>query len=248
MVVGGTVVTLTAVALMSRSAIDPGLMATAARGTLLVRLLETGTLKPARSITYSSPLVGRQSEVMLLVQEGIRVRSGDVIARLDTRELEIELERAVQAVRQAEVDLRVAEAERGQAEAELDSVVEGAGAIDLFEAETNLQLAERRAVLMRADYENLKPLLANQFITREEFDRLGFELEQAEAQLEITRKRVDLLRQQTRPRRLQQAELQLTQRDARFQHVGLQVTEARSRVVALQEAIASATITARQTV
>ena len=240
------VLAATAVALVSLTSVEDELIASAQRGTLSVRLLETGTMKPVRSITYSSPLVGRQSEITFLVQEGTRVQAGDLIARLDTRELDVELVRSVQAVRQAEVDLRVAEAERDQAQADRDSVTGGSGAIDLFEAQTNLELAEKRTALMRADYAKLQPLIDRQFITREELDRLGLELQQAEADLEITRRRVELLQQQTRPRNVRQAELQLTQRDARLQYVRLQLVEARARVTALEEAIATASIHARQ--
>ena len=239
-------VAATAAALMSRATGDAEFLATVHRGQLAVRMFETGTLKPVRSITYSSPLVGYQSELIFLVREGTRVQPGDILARLDTRALELELEQAVHLTRQVEVDRRVAEAERDQAEADLESVVTGAGAVDLFEAERNLELTRKRAELMRADYERLQPLLENQFITREEFDRLGLELEQAEVEVEVRGRRFELLRQQTRPRNRRQAELRLTQSDARLQHLGLQQADAAARVTALREAISSATVHARQ--
>lgn len=245
-VVGTLVLAVTVAGLVRLNTAGEGLVATVGRGTLSVRLLETGTLKPVRSITYSSPLVGRQTEVTYLVQEGTRVQTGDVIARLDTRELEVELDRATQAVRQAEVDVRVAEAERDQAEADLDSLSAGSGAIDLYEAQTNLELTERRTALMQADFAKLQPLIEKQFITREELNRLGLELEEAQAELEISRRRFELLQKQTRPRSLRQAELQLTQRDARFQYVQLQLSEARMRISDLEDAIVASSVTARQ--
>ena len=95
--------------LWRRAAIDDALMVPVRKGTLSARLTVSGTLKPVQSITYRSPLGGREAEVVSLVAEGTRVNEGDLLVRLDTSDLRRELERAVQEQRQARVDLQVAD-------------------------------------------------------------------------------------------------------------------------------------------
>ena len=73
------------------SPIDRALTVLVHRGTLTLRLTETGVLRPAQSITYRAPLAGRELEITFLAPEGFKVNEGDLILRLDTGELEAEL-------------------------------------------------------------------------------------------------------------------------------------------------------------
>ena len=72
----------------------PELVAPVRKGPLTARLTVTGTLKPIQVMTYRSPLVGRDAELVALVAEGTMVKEGDLVARLDTTALSVELERA----------------------------------------------------------------------------------------------------------------------------------------------------------
>src|SRR5687767_14869202 len=62
---------------MSRSAPPGAFVATVRRGPLVARLTASGALKPVQSITYRSPLSGREAEIVFLVAEGTRVGEGD---------------------------------------------------------------------------------------------------------------------------------------------------------------------------
>src|SRR6266702_2132920 len=57
------------------------------------------------------------------------VRKGPLTARLNTTELQRELERAHQEVRQSKLEVQVADIERREAEAALTGVSEGEGAL-----------------------------------------------------------------------------------------------------------------------
>src|SRR5262249_31978917 len=100
--------------LWRRTAADAALTVPVRKGTLSARWTVSGTVKPVQSITYRSPLGGREAEIVSLVPEGTRVGEGDLLVRLDTSELRRELERAVQEQRQARVDLQVAEMDRAE--------------------------------------------------------------------------------------------------------------------------------------
>src|SRR5215213_1493069 len=88
---------------------DDAMVVTVARGELIARLTSSGTLKPIQSITYRSPIPGRDVEIRDLAPEGSRVTAGDLLARLDSTDLEVELARVRQEYRQAQIDLQVAE-------------------------------------------------------------------------------------------------------------------------------------------
>jgi RND family efflux transporter MFP subunit len=132
-------------------------------------------LRPAESITYRSPLAGRETEITYLTPEGTYVHEGDLLVRLDTTGLAEELERAIAVARQADVEVKAAEADRADAAAAVESATEGAGALDAEEAAAKLKLAEKNVARLRAEYEGLKPLLDKGFITKDELDKAQFE-------------------------------------------------------------------------
>jgi HlyD family secretion protein len=222
-----------------------GLVAVAKRADITVALVETGILRPAESITYRSPLVGRDAELTFLTPEGTYVEEGDLLARLDAAELTRELERALDTTRQAEVGVAVAAAQREDAIADVESVTEGERALEIEEAKAKLLLTEKKVARLQEDYDGLKPLLAKGFITREELDRSALDLEQAQTELGLMRKRVNLLTGKAQPREEQRARLQLAQRNAQLANSQLQAKEVAALVASLKGAINACSIYAR---
>ena len=245
--IGVTTTTLAAaVAVLTRQPAADDLVAVVRRGTLSVRLTEPGILKPAESVTYRSPIEGRELEVVALTPEGIRVNEGDLVARLDSTPLQLELERAVDALRQARIDRQVADAEWQDARSAVDGLADGEGALTLEEAQTELRLAERKAERSRAEYESLTPLLERGYITREELERSAFELEQADAAARLGRRRLDVLQSRKQPREQQRASLQLAQREAERNNAEQKANELERRVQALRAAVEHCSIYARR--
>lgn len=241
----GAVVVAAGVAFWPRPAVDEAFIATVKRGTIAPRLTVSGVLKPLESLTYRSPLGGREAEITFLVAEGTRVGEGDLLVRLDTSELQRELERAASDVRQARVDLQVAELDRQEGEAAITSLAEGEGALTIDEARTRLQLAEKKVDRLRQEYETLKPLLDKGFVTREELRKTADELEQAEEDLALARRKSEVLIGQTHPRDRQRAALQLAQKEAQRENVRARVQEAEARARRLQEQIENCSMYAR---
>ena len=215
------------------------------KGTLVTRLTMSGVLKPAQAITYRSPLGGRETEVTFLVPEGTRVNEGDLAARLDTTDIRRELDRATRNCVRPQVDLKVAEIEEQDGRAAIDSIVQGEGALSVDEVRTRLQLAETRVERLRHE-QDLKPLLEKGFITREELRKTSDELEQAEEELALARRKADILVEQTRPRDRQRAQLQLAQRQAQLENVRTPGPEAEARVKVLQDQVEDCNLYARR--
>ncbi len=190
--------------------------------------------------------MGRETEVVFLAPEGTHVNAGDLVVRLDTTGLEQELERAVQTRRQADAELQLVQAELEEAAAVLESMTEGERALEVDEAQIKLQLTERRTDRLREEYEGLKPLLDRGYITRDELERSAVDLEQAQAELEMTRRRVTLLTGRTYPREQQRARVELARRQARLEQSRQMRAEAVQAVTALQAAMDATSLYARR--
>jgi HlyD family secretion protein len=229
-----------------RPAVDPSLTAFVRRGPLTARLTTTGILEPAQSITYRSPLAGREAEITGLAPEGLLVNEGDLLVRLDTTELQRELERARQEVRQSQLEVQVADIERREAEAALTGVSEGEGALTVEETRARLQFTEKKVERLRQEYEQLKPLLEKGFITRDELKKTADELEQSEEEAALTRKRADVVIKLSHPRESQRATLQLAQKESALENTKAKAQDARARLNRLIEQIEQCRIYARR--
>jgi multidrug efflux pump subunit AcrA (membrane-fusion protein) len=229
----------------TRAGADDELVATVTRGELTARLTSTGTLKPIQSITYRSPIPGRDVEIRDLAPEGSRVNAGDVLVRLDTTDLELELARVRQEDRQAQMDLQVAEGELDDAGAEVRAVTEGEGSLTVEEARSALLRAQKKAERLREEFEHLKPLLAKGYITREELARTEDQLEEAEQELILARRKSDVVVELSHPREQKRAALALSQKGAQLAHARTHATETQQRLDMLVRLIDGCTIRAR---
>ena len=243
----GAVATIAAAILWQRAATaGETLSVPVRRTTLSATLSASGALRPAQSITYRSPLGGRESQITSLVAEGTSVGEGDLLVRLDSTELQRELERVKQEQRQAEVDLQVAEVDRQESQASVDSLAAGEGALAVEEAKNRLQVAEKRADRLKEEAAALKPLVDKGFITKDEYRKTADELEQAEEDLAIARRRTGILVDQTHPQDRRRAELQLAQKDAQRENVRARLLEAQARVRLLTGQIQDCSIYAQR--
>jgi HlyD family secretion protein len=236
---------LTAAVFWVRAGADDGMVVEVSRGELTARLTSSGTLKPIQSITYRSPVPGRDIEIRDLAPEGSRVQAGELLVRLDTTDLEIEQARVRQEHRQAQMDLQVAEGEWDEANAEVKAVSEGEGALTVEEARSTLQRAQKKAERLRQEYEKLRPLLDKGFITREELARTEDALEEAEEELILARRRTDVIVQLSHPREQKRASLAVAQKAAQLSNARTRVNETELRLSLLTNLVNGCTIRAR---
>lgn len=215
--------------------VDSSLEAVVRRGPLTATLTTSGRLRANRSLTYHSPVAGREVEIIELAPEGARVKPGDLLVRFDDTEVQREMERARQDFRQSQMDLDVAESDLEDAQATVRAVAEGEGALTVEEARTRLQLAEKKAERLRHEYSQLRPLLDKGFITRDELAKTADQVEQADEELRLARKRTEVLLDLTHPRETKRASLQLAQKQAQRGRAGARVTDLAARVELLQQ-------------
>lgn len=214
---GFAVAVLAVGSLMRARSSDAVLVAAVEEGPFEVKIIESGTLQALRSITYSSTIPGSQAKILEIVPEGTHVDEGDVLVKFDPQPFAEELEQSQAQLAQAEAELVKAREEykllqiaakeeltesRDKvrlAELELESVVEGKG--KLAEAESAAELSQARRELEKAEasYEDLKPFLAEGFITKLELDRAKQAVDKAREDLEILEIKHNTYMNYTRP-------------------------------------------------
>ncbi len=229
-----------------RSADDGSLTATVTRGSIAIQLTVGGTLRPVESITYRSPLGTREAEVVFLAAEGTHVGEGDLLARLDTADLERELAHTLQEQRQTQVELQAAEIDWQTAQGSLESLSGAEGALTVAEAQTRLQAAQKKVDRLKSEVEANDALLKKGFMTKEEVNRAIDDLDQAQADLALEKQRASVLTDQTRPRDEQRARLLLAQKAMQRENVRTKAQEVDARVLTLKNDIEACSIHTRQ--
>ncbi len=154
----------------------------------------TGTIE-AIEVDVASKVSGQVLD--LAVDEGSRVRSGDLLAAVDHATADIQLRQA-----QAGVDL---------AEAQLLLLRNGARKEDIQQGEAALTQAEANLRVARDDAKRMRELAMTGSVTPKQKDDAEARLTVAEAQKNAAVEALDKLRRLARPEEIQAAEARLAQ-------------------------------------
>ena len=224
-------------------------------GPFRVSITEAGTLQALRSVTYASSIQSNQAKITALAPEGKLVQKGDLLALFDAAPFEEEIRRNQALLAQAEAELSkaredqklqglqnreellAAELRVEKSELELKDVQQGKGRVKEEEAAQAVTNAERELTKAESSLADLRPLLAEGFITRIELERAEQQVARAREDLELARRRKDALVSFGRPLELSQA-----RSDSQSSRETLRQLESASsyRMAQKQAAIASA--------
>ena len=158
------------------------------------------------------PFNGSERIASVLVQEGDEVHRGQVLARLDTSRLIPEVAQA--------------EAQVASQTAVVDKMHNGNRPEEIAQARANLANAEADAVKARRDYERVKVLIAQNVISRQNFDTTKASSEEADARVQQTRKAYELEVKGPRKEDIDQAEAQLQANKAQLALLRQQLADA----------------------
>ncbi|MGE5126425.1 MAG: efflux RND transporter periplasmic adaptor subunit [Betaproteobacteria bacterium] len=200
-----------------------GASAEVREGPFRVSIVESGTLQALRSVTYASTIQSNQAKIVALAPEGRLVQKGDLLVLFDAAPFEEEIRRNQALLSQAEADLtkaredvklqQIQNREELQAarlrvernELELKDVQEGKGRVKEDEAAQAVANAEREQQKAQTQLDDLRPLLAEGFITRMELERAEQQVARAKEDLALAQRRRDALVNYGRPLELSQA-------------------------------------------
>ena len=174
----------------------------------------------------SFKIAGRVEE--RLVDEGERVTTGQVVARLDQRELvqEVALRRAeVQAVQANLAELEAgsrpeeiaqAAAAVRRAKAQLDDLLAGSRPQEIEAAEATVRRSKADLDRLRADYERQDQLFAREVISSREHDVSVAAYKVAQARLREDEERLKLVKEGPRKEQIEQARAAMKEAQERF--------------------------------
>ena len=220
---------IAAIALIARSYMQDGAslelipIATAQRGTVTLKITETGTLQAAQSVTLASEITGNRAKIATIAPEGSYVNKGDLIIEFDKTAFEDELRKARADIAQAEAaiveateniklqhaknqtDLKEAEANIAAAEAELSNILEGEGVIRLREFAMDEERAKAAFEQAQQNVADLKEMLTSGFITQNELNKAELELKDLQATYDFARQKHQIFADYTRPSQIEKA-------------------------------------------
>jgi HlyD family secretion protein len=153
---------------------------------ITVRITASGDVEPFRSVNLSPKNSGIVRE--LLVEQGDKVSQGQVIARMDSRDLDAQLRQNQAAV--------------AEAEAQLIDVQQGTAREQIAQSEANLAAvqaqindAQARLDLARLNRDRNESLVNQGALSQSELDRSNSDVRSAEANLDQVQFRVEEARQ-----------------------------------------------------
>ncbi len=192
-------------------------------GPFQVSIVEAGTLQALRSVTYTSTIQSNQAKIVALAPEGKLVQKGDLLILFDAAPFEEDIRRNQALLAQAQADLQKARQEiklqaiQNQEEIqaarlkversdlEQKDVEQGKGRLKEEEAVVAVANAERELQKAQTALADLKPLLAEGFITKVELERAEQLVSHAKEELTLAERRRDSLMNFGRPLELSQA-------------------------------------------
>lgn len=161
-----------------------------------VQISANGTIVPVQTVNLSPKTAGRLVE--LRVDQGDRVTQGQVIARMESTQLEAERDQAQANLAQAEANLSLL-----QAGSRPEAIGQAAATVNQSQAEVTA--AQNRLDLAQRRLESNQSLYSQGAITRDRLNEVQTEANNARANLEQTQARVansqqQLAQQQNGPR------------------------------------------------
>lgn len=183
------------------------LLATVTRTDLQVEITATGTVQPLKTVNLSPKTAGTLVE--LLVEQGDRVQAGQLLARMDDREIQAQLLQVGGNL--AEAEARLAELEAGTRQEEIDRAQS-----QVQQSKARVEESQARLELAQDRFHRNQKLLAQGAIalddldaSRTEVDQAAAVLTQSQAQLQESQRQLQQLENGSRPETIAQAKAQV---------------------------------------
>lgn len=187
------------------------------RGKLTVTLTENGSLmaKKSEKINFQGKRGG--GKITFLIEEGKTVEAGEVLGRLETREMENQAQQLEMDIKKTEVELKSAETEydiqKGEnvaniekarialdkANNELEKYRDGDAPKEQRSLEIKIKEAETTFSRSKKKYEDSKKLLEQEFINKAQVEQDEIEFQRADIALDGAKNDLELFNKYTFP-------------------------------------------------
>ncbi|MGA1825993.1 MAG: HlyD family secretion protein, partial [bacterium] len=207
---------------------DNGATFTVQKGPLTISVIESGSIKARDQLTIKNEVEGKTS-ILWLIQEGTRVKKGDLLVELDSSNLmneRIDQEIGVQNAQaayinsrenlavvknQAQSDIDKAALSLNFARQDLEKYVKGEYPNELKEAEARITLTEEELTRAKEKLKWSKKLYDEKYISESELRADELAEKKAELELELAINNLKLLKNFTNKKRLAELESDVKQ-------------------------------------
>lgn len=134
----------------------------------------------------------------VFVKENQMVKKGDVLVKLDERELQVKVQQAEAAIQTAIANLKAVEANVSTAGANVSTVAASVGSVsaNVETSKESIEAAKIKLDKATLEYNRYAKLLAEKSATQSQFDNYDAEKKASEAQLEIAKRQLDASKKQ----------------------------------------------------
>lgn len=186
------------------------------RGPLQITITGSGEIMSKNSQKIV-PTIRQTATISYLIAEGSRVQKGEVIARLNSEELDKEIETIEESISRqesvldsaetdleisnldAETSLRAARQAVIDAEKDMEKFLQGDQPMEYRTAELEVQTAESQLGRNGSKYTEMKGLLEEGFVTEDEVEEARIALEEAKIKLETAQLKLQNIKKYDHP-------------------------------------------------
>jgi HlyD family secretion protein len=199
------------------------------KGPLTINVTESGTIQAREQVILKNEVEGRTS-IIYLIEEGARVKTGDLLVELDASSFQDALIQQQIQVQNAEADFvqarEILEVTRSQAESDvsrakldlqfanedLQKYVEGEYPTELKKMESDITLKKEQLERARQKVEWSEKLFAEKYISKTEYEGDKLSAQSANLQFELSQDALALFKEYTHKRKLTELNADLEQK------------------------------------
>ncbi len=217
----------------------------AARGTITMRAVYVGEVEARARVEVFSRIAGVVAEVA--VREGDLVRRGQVVVRLDPKELRFQVEQARAAVRTQRLQVEQARATLATQEARLAQLLAGAPPEQIRQGEEQVRQAGASLEYSRQQLRRAEDLYAQGFVAGQAVEAARLEVVLQEARLRSAQEQLRLLRGGPRPEEVEVARRQVRQAEVALRQAQSQLAQGEVTLRQAESLLAESTVLAPAT-
>lgn len=216
---------------------EPSAIVIVEKHSFPLQIVERGVVHPAKITPISSQISGNQSKIVWLVKEGTQVQKGLLVARFDTKPLGDSLQKAEQAMVDAQATFVAAEKMLSlQKEEEAGKVEEAASKVTISKIQANniqngsgplkrktlqqqVHQAERILEISRNELNDMNLLLEKGHVSTRERDKAADKLSTATEQVAVATAELDNFKTYAWPQMLREAELLVSGAESNLERI-----------------------------
>jgi len=188
---------------------------TARRGELVVTVTEQGALESSKNVEIKCKVRG-QSTIIWVVDNGTIVKPGDVLVKLDTKEIEDAIAERTKYAYLTRSGAERARADVTRARLAIDEYLNGRYRTELMDLQKDLAIAEANLRTARSMLAHAQMMAERGYVSKLEVEEKQLAVKQAELAVEAKKTQIDVLQRFTKDMELVRLRGELEAAEARL--------------------------------